>query len=622
MSYNSKPDAEHIVELGKQFERQFGAQKTLDDAQLDFITMSNRILAAKPKDGNVHKLRAGLGGLIVKLDAALLAVDPGLHVNPPSESEEDKEHASGKLEPWLSGAWRRSQQAGKTWKRLAKDVRSIGRAWFCVAPYHRLWATDEYFEMVERRKAAAEADDADATKAAEKDITAFKRDNFPIRMRYVNPRSTWAVLDADMPLPEVVEMVQMTGAEIKANYEKVPETINEKSDTKYKVFRWANWQWMADVLVEQDEGKILQKFEHGMGCNPYVLIEPETEILPENDKGWRWVGALFYVLDALEALDTIFTDMNTNLHNWTNSPISQSFDKDETPEDPKTGGRPPEVVLKPGTVVPIWNTEEFKEIPLPKLENQHILLLQEMKQHIQLALIRPLERGEAKSGTSQNMFVTQVQIAEREFDPFLDAFKDGAEEAGKRFFRSVISLNKNFPDRDADKVAVYDEMKKRNVIEVGPKDVRGWENAIQARMSRAIPVDEMLMVSKAQAKLSIGLAPETVYEQDLGFENPNSEIRKGFKHRLKEALFPLVVQQAQMYMGQITSQASPEELSEMTSTFTESSEDLQQFLTQQAQQIPELATLPIPGNINQSMANDRRTAVPMNPRGPEQQVLQ
>ena len=207
MSYNSVPDADHIRSLGESYRSTWSQQESLDTIMLSYLLAKNRQDVNKPGAGTPKGFRSGVGGLIVKEDAALLTVTPGLHVNVPTQDEKDKTHAS-LLENWLAGAWKASQMAGQVWTRKPFDLRGFGRAWSNLYPNPRLWGTPEYEKLIEDYQKAA--DDPDKRKEAEKALSLYKRDRWPIRWRYVSPRSTWTTFSGDMWLSEVAELRKMT----------------------------------------------------------------------------------------------------------------------------------------------------------------------------------------------------------------------------------------------------------------------------------------------------------------------------------------------------------------------------------------------------------------------------
>ena len=617
-----RPDPEYVYSFAERMRTEWGNQQKLDDAQLSYINYQNLIDTFKPKEGgnpSVKGFRSGIGGLIVKEDAALLTGTPGIHVNVPTEDEKDKRHASELLEPWLTGAWKLSQQAGQVWDRKPLSLRSIGRSWDNIYPFPKLWKNSEYDGLVQEYRSASEAEDSEKASHFEREIQKFKRDRFPIRWRHVDPRQTWTVFNGEIWLPEVVEIRKMTKDQLKAEFG--DDSIGEYGDKKYAgshecdVYEYADWEWCLTVIGGSNAGNagILREFEHSLGMSPYDLCE--AELLPDNDNKWRWAGALFYAQSMIDTFDELMSDLRENHRDNTRTATVIRVDP-EREDDPKNVGRPPQLKIEPGGQLTIWKTEEVLLAPVPQLNPQSIQLLQEVKQLVYQNMIRPVERGEAKSGTSQNQFVTAVQIAEREFDPSMRALVRSAENTCKRFMRSVQSLNKQFPG-DPDKVALFGEWKtksgkKEGVIEVGPDDVRGWENAVQCRLSRAIPIDRNLILNQAVLETNLQLAEETILEETLGYENPYDQIRKRRRSQMAEAMFQTVVLPAgvQWAQGQLLA-PTPGELQQVQQQLPGASPDLQAF----AQQLGM-----VPGGILQAAANERRAGVPQVPQVPQEAV--
>lgn len=633
-SWDRTPDAERIQDLAVALDDDWGNQQVLDEVMLSYMLLTNSVDSNKPTDtmqNGVKGFRGGLGGMVVKEDAALLTVTPGLHINVPTEDVKDREHSS-LLESWMAGAWKLSQMNGQVWFRKPTDLRGLGRAWSNVYPHPSLWTSKEYDAIV--REWADSADDPERRKAAEKKVQEWKRDRWPIRWRYVRPRGTWpSSFESQVWLPEVVEIRKMRRRDIEAEFgeEKLAgEYQHFSASAEIDVYEWANHDWCATVIAgEKDAPTIARKYEHGLGMSPYVLAE--AELLPDNDNGWRWAGALFHAQSMLETFDELMADLRENHRDNTRTPLLMFVDKEDYDEDAKVGGRPEQIKLEPGGKHTFWLGEKVELAPVPQINPQSIALLQEVKQLIFQNMIRPIERGEAKSGTSQNQFVTAVQIAEREFDPSMKALTQAAENVAKLHFRAVLSLNKRFPDRP-DKVAVFPQMgsKQKGVIEVGPDDVRGWENAIQARASRAIPIDRNIQVATAQGEMQLGLDPPYVYETTLGIENPEARIRASRRHRLLEATFQAATEETLARAQQKLNAATPADLQRVQELFAGASPDLQAALMQE---IPELAAMvqgapapteqaiPQPGDVNQSLANVRRTGTAQEPQLPDEAVM-
>ena len=615
MTYNSPPDAESVRNLAEALKTDWGRQSTLDNAMLSYLLVQNKQDVNKPNPDSVKGFRSGIGGLIVKEDAALLTVTPGLHMNVPTDDEDDKTHAS-LLENWGAGAWKASQQAGQVWYRKPQDLRGLGRAWSNVYPNPRLWGTPEYEKLLEAYRTAVDGKDPEEIKAAEKAIALFKRDRWPIRWRYVAPRQTWTTFTGDMWLPEVVEIRKMTRLQLETEYgkEKLPAEYygsGMTSGTAIDVYEYANHEYCAVVIGSKKEPKIAHEYRHSLGMSPYILCE--AELLPDNDSGWRWAGALFYAQDMIDTFDGVLADLVENHRDNTRTPLLIKLNRDTYDEDVKVAGRPKQIELKPGSQHTMWTDEGVELAPVPQINAQSIQLLQEMKQLIYQSMIRPVERGEAKSGTSQNQFVTAVQIAEREFDPSMKALNLAAENFGKLAFRCVLSLNKEWPDYP-DKVAVFVE---KGLIEVGPKDVIGWENGWQGVGSRAIPIDRNLILAQAQSEKALGIAPETWMEATLGYQDPQGEMRKARRAQLADAMFQSVVLPAAIQWAQQQAlQPTQGELGQVQQMLPQASPGLQQFAAGSG-----IAGTEVPPGVLQAQANVGRTGVPQIPQTPTEMVM-
>lgn len=637
MAWNSEPDADKIVKLAKRLEERWGQQAVLDDAMLPYVMMEAvHKSVAKNDDGKPGQaFRSGIGGVLWREDTALMKVYPGIHVNVPTEDPEDEDHASGVLEPWLTAAFRISQQGGEVWLRQPEDLDLLGRAWSNVYHFPGLWADDpEYQKLLKRWEEAEE--DSDEFKEIEKEIQAFRRDNWPIRWRYVDPRHTWTTFNGERWLPEVVEVRKMTRADIEEVYgeKALPEGVKGDGmhdSTEIDVYDWANWVYCATVASygggERAESKFLKKpFRHNLGRNPYVLTE--ANLAPPNDKGIRWTGALFYAQDSIKLFDQIIADLQMNHMENTRAPVVPFLDPEARQDSEILAGRDGQMELGPGAEKQAMLAKERLElVPVPQINPQSIALLQEIKELIQQNFIRPVERGQALSGTSQNLFTSQVEIAQREFDPLMLALAEGGKQVCQLMMRCVFALNEGYQDYP-DKVYVFTDMakskKRKGVIGVGPKDVKGWENAVQLRMQKAIPMAPLIQYNTAQAALAVGLSPATVYEKDLGFENPLAEIRKARLFELEKEAFNQAVQEVVKRAGQKLQQATAGQVTDIARLFTHASPGLQEFLATLGQgggASPPAAgnanaTIPAPPGTLQGMANMRRAGNVQNPQAP------
>jgi hypothetical protein len=304
----------------------------------------------------------------------------------------------------------------------------------------------------------------------------------------------------------------------------------------------------------------------------------------------------------IDTHDEILAELRENHRDNTKGQIVQKFDPSFYDEGAKVLGRPKVEKIQPGgPPIALWTTEGFELTPVPQINDQSLVLLGKVQELIYTTKLSPALRGEAKSGTSQNQYVTQIQIAERATDPYLKAMNNHAEYVAKRMFRAVQTLD--------EPVAVFVE---KGLIEVSPSDVRGWENAVNARSDRAIPIDKNLIDNQASVELNaLKLSRETVYEQTLGFADPHSEIRKSEADQLRQSAFQILAQKVAAMAEGVLQQPSPQQVDEFNSLFATASPELQQMLT---------ADPSIAGKIMKSSANMGRTGVPQQQRGPTEQV--
>lgn len=597
----------------------WGPQKVLDEVMASYLFLDNYLDAAKsgtgPQKGKAF--RSGVGPLAVKQDAAIITVDAFIHIDTPTEEQEDREHASGLLEPWLAAAKKLSQQTGNVVYRQPMDLRGFGRTWSNVYPHPDLWsdADSEYHRLVE---AYDNAEGEEALKEAKAELSAYKRDNWPIRWTYVDPRGTWTYFGGQRWLPEVTETLKMSADDIADEYgEEFVPGQTKSGAAEIEVIRYANYKWCADVI----DKKVAYQWEHGLKRPAYIL--GESELLPSNDKGLRWAGGLYYAQNMQDVFDEILTDLRTNHRNNTVAQMGVWLDKDSYEESAKVGGRPPPMTLQPGgPPLMFWTGEDVRPIQLPPMNPQSVDLLRFTYNLIQQSMIRPIERGEAKSGTSQNQFSTAVQISERSFGPSMKAMTGMMDDFAKLAFACVERLDEPVP--------VY-TLHGKGVIEVAPKDVKGWYNAVHSVSDNAIPIDRNSQVATAQAEQNVGVSVETSLER-LGFENPGAEMRKKDRENLRNATMEAMIEAAKQRSAEMLTVSPPGTMEAIIESLVSATPALQELLKTllgqgappPAPPTPPMPTPPmgpaIPGTVNQSMANERRAGVPQMPRMPGEAV--
>lgn len=592
MNLTGKPHKDDIVKLGTFYkDTKWAAQKILDDEMADYMMLKNPVDVTKTSDKPAKGFRSGLGGLLVKEDAALITVEPGVNFNNPDPDDETaKRFIDDVMEPWAIAMRKLAQQAGNVSSRLPLDLRGFGRAWDSVLPHPHLWAGDEFKEMVGKM---VTTDDPAKRAGIFKDLQLAKTRMVPIRQMYVSPRGTWSDFSTEFWLPEVVEIRQMKKQEI-------IDRFGEKSLGPHKgdtsptrdVFIWANHQWVCAVLPHKDGGNFLgEPFEHGFRRSPYECME--AELAPENEIGYRWLGALFYARHMLDAYDEGLSDLRELNRDDTRRPRIIKVDRDSYPENQLIEGRPRDIDIYDGLTM--FMDEEIILGPTSELNPEHNKYLQETKAAIRETMIRPVERGATLSGQSQNLFTTAVQIAEREFDPSMKAITQHAERTIERYLCCVESLGEPVP--------VFYEQKGKGVIEVTPEQAKRWKHAAQARASRAIPIDQNIIASTAERWQALGISKETTREVVMGIGNPAAEERKAKKEMLRDALWQNVTLPALLQRFAVPGPVSPEQEAKIAEMMGSASPDLREFIEQE---------------IGRSAAGKQKQGIPQQPQLPQE----
>ena len=605
-------DAPEIQALAARLKSRYSTQNKWDQLQIDFVTMTNTVTVNSPgvPNNGVKGVRSGLGGYVVRENAQLVRGTPLIHLNIPDNDEKMRDWAGSTGEPWLTAALIQSQRGGKTWARQPTDLFTVGRAWSYCSAIPSEYDSPEYKEMVE---AYADADpESEEYRTLKAEIKKYKQACLPIIWRYVSPRQTWLVRDAVHPLPLVVEIRKMHYDDIKSEFGEEACAGHKRGDTPIEVIHYANHMYCGTVVSGQkaENATLAKDYEHGMGMNPYTLVE--GELLPENENGVEWAGSIFHSLDTLETMDEILSDLRHNHREWTLAPIVQTFDPDLYDETTKVQGRPKTITIKGAAELSKWKDETWDLAPVPQLNQQSIYLLEKLEEMVTQQLIFDVRRGEAKSGTSNVLGTSLVQISERKFNPYLEALNDAYENVCKLHIRSLSSLNREYPD-SPDDVYVFPNYKGSGAIGTSPKDWVGWENAIQCRLDRALDVEESQKIGNAERMIAMGMAPEAVMEEFLGRENAAMDIQRGHQSALQAGMRDQTMQAILALSGNAISQLAPEEMAEFQDLMANDPE-LQNLV----------AGLPatIPGNQRQANSNSDRMGVPIAPQEQTQPMTQ
>ena len=603
-NYLKVQDAEYIRKFARRMESRWAAQEKVDTRAAGLYTKQASVSVATQGDNqDVVAVSGGIAGQGIDQDVALITVFPFLRVNNPDPKDEDlKKRIDSLVEPWLAAVRKRSQ-IGPVEERAIADLPLFGRSWTNLFPLPRLWADSPKFQDLLKQYQDLVSDGGDEKNITEarKALELFRRDHFPIRWRYVNPRSTWYQHSDEVHLPEVIEIRTMTAADILSNYneEDLPDGFSDGDDEReVKVYTYTNHVQTATTVDDGGDPHLVHDFEHGMGLNPYILSE--TKPYYDNPLGIRWVGSLFHISDQIELFDQLMSDYATNHRMNAITPRIWEHLPDDT--DPQTLGRPDPDQLTPGQDVHIWaGLEKVYLAPVPQIQQQAIQLLQEVKERINSAFLQPHLGGESKSGESNVLFNTRFQVSDRQFQGKVRAIGDAAEQFGELAFRCVKALNDKVPDTDK----VYALSERHGWLGLSPKDVDGLEGCVQARIDRELPINMTAKVQRAQMLKEFGLPMSLILESVLNYENPEDIMDQAFVERAVAASEEAAIQQVWAQANFIIQQAAQGNAGGLSDRVAALPPAFQQGL--------QLAGAPGMGGMGQSMGNMAREGSPQAP---------
>jgi hypothetical protein len=606
LAYNTDESVEgglatYIKKYAERKKRQYSQQDNLDTAILALELMDNKIGVAMPPDssGKPNALHFGIWNQLVRRDAAVLTVEPFIHFNEPNPDDaKDREHSS-KLEGFVNTAIKKSKVLPSMTEMLRRDLVGKGRAWRFTSQVPQVWATEEIEALVEK---AEEEKDTDKKLALLSDIEEKQRDNWPIRIRYVNPVGTYTDFGGTRWLPEVVECRKMQCDSIKDAYD-IDCGCEESRGKDHEVYVYANWKCCATVIDTKD-AELAHYWEHHLNKNPYSLAETN---ITDSDRGYRWMPQLFHAKGLIEELDKLISDRSTNSHNTALGHVMQIHDREEYPEDMIKKGRPEVVDMKPGGTTAWWGIKQVIQAPQPELTEQHTEHFKFVYEAVMRHADYPIERGETKSGDTGVSLTTSYQISQRRFSPSLDAIVAEAEDQAITVTRVPAALNSEYPG-SVDKLTIFDQYKGHGALSVTPKDFLGQQMAIQAIVEPAIPVDRNRQLANARSLQEIQMSRQTVYEE-AGIEDPETEIRNANRQAMLDAAIqqvgiPTAIQLSTFRFKQPT----PEAQQAISTLMPDATPQLQDILTGAG-----VGT----SSQSQSLANTGRATVPQDQSGRE-----
>lgn len=587
--HDKKLDVSDIRDKVTEYETFWGNQKHIDTLQLDIINLTNRDLTTPGTDGRAFQ--SGIGNIIHLEQSALFTGDPSVVMNAPEDEPDLLDFVNNKGEPWINGAIKRSQEPGRVFVRKPPDMLAIGRGVSFFSPVPGRWASKEILDLIKQAEAAT---DESEIKRLRREIALYRRDKWPFRYRYVDPTTClFAPFDGDERLPLVIEHKRMSAEAIRIQYG--DDAISGDSDsTEIEVYPFGN-HFETGIYIASGEGNIVKRHEHGLDMSPYSLME--AKLFTPNKKNWRWRGMLFAALDLIPGFDQLLTNYMDYVQRYTYSPIGIFYDEEEYDDDARTAqGRPKDMALEPGKTYAFWNSEDVKPLFNPQMNDQQFLIIQEMKQLIYTNLVSDTARGDPKSGTSNNQFVTALQAVRQQAEPYMQAIEDDYRTLAIQHFRGVSALSKGLDDPDP--VEVISGLKGKNFIGMKPKDIPGIEPLTQGVMDRSSLTDQQISANLSESLVRLGVAREQVLEEIMGYPQPDRVIARGWQSQMDQAIFEQDMTALLAVSGQQFAAMTPAEEEEFSELAPNASEGAQQALQGLFQNTP--------GPELQARSNERR----------------
>lgn len=571
-----------IVDLATELGKQFQGQKALDELCLGIVMQKHIVEMAADPNFPSKPVGMGRGALITKQNYAFLATPPFTSFNAPKESQ--KAHAE--LLEQANGAVWKASGARKAWLRATSDVASVGRGWLTIYASPKRWSGEEF-----KKK------DDETDKEYLERLRELKLEKFPIVASYVDFHDCWPTFDEMGEVDQVVKKSRMKVRQIKREY---GVTLADKRDEEeVEVIRYADSEEARTIIGGKDAVEAREPFEHGLGMNPFVLLE--APVLPDNDDGWRWAGSVFDLRHLIPELDGAFSDLRHQTKRQTHSQPVLNLDLEGRRLQSPTAKSNADLIEDSPDKPLILDLKESHSDRFPHgLTSPEVMaFLDRGDMVVKENAIRPVLLGILEGDASGVKYNTGAAIAQGSFGPAIENLGLAADGVTRRNLASIKALSKDFADiTDADKVPVIyaDGKGGSKVIEIGPDDVRGWGGAgtIESRIDLNIPINENaeIMTARAYADSKDGLgSTETALRRWCHVEDPIREMRTRRKEALTLALDASLVRCIEARGMQIQAQPTtqPGVLAQrMAALPPEIQGVIQQYGASRGQQIPGL----------------------------------
>ena len=536
-------NAKEIEELADHLDKQFDQQTKNDKLDQAIIRQQHVIEAQKDPKRNVVAVGTGYGKLVRSQNFSFLSSRPFVAFNAPRDTL--KEHAE-MLEAANQGVWKLSG-AYLAWLRAIQDVVDVGRGWLLTHALPQFWKGLDFSQ----RPNEPDKEYLDR-------LDDLKLANFPIVVRHIDVRSTWPTFTLKRELDQVVSIGEMTVRQAEIAYGS--RFGREKDTEKVKVITYADHHVMETVIAKH--GGVMgvgdtptefakESWEHGMGMNPFVLMEAPP--LPENNEGVVWEGSIASLRYLVPEMDGALTDWRHNTKRNTHSNMVLNLDLEERKGSAPDGTANADLItIGPDGRIVLDLEEKIFDYAGSQTNPDIPGVISAMRSFTQEGAIRPALLGILEqAGDSGVRYNTGAQLAQKQFGPALDYLSVAAENVTRHLFASIIAFSETFKDigLEDDKIPIYfvdsDGISQRKKL--SSSDVKGWADRSQAKLELAIPLQENAEIMTARlAADPVGgvMSLETAMERFAHIANPLEEIRKRDLDKIRAALVEQRVQAA------------------------------------------------------------------------------
>lgn len=464
-------------------------------------------------------IKSGLAPEVVDRLQGLFTADPSYKV-PLKGVSKGGQTAATKLEDWLNAMVRQAtyESGEDTWDLIIHDVLMYGVGACLVMIDPTPWKGMPPYQAPSELDTAEEAE---AKFASNDRIEAWKKRNrVPILWRHVPGPSVHYMRD-DNGLAEAFDITWRPCASIASSYPDSQfartwgaQRVDSLETIEWApVFRWANRRFaatgIAPLMMFQDDAPngqswsgehsfLREPWEHGLENEcPYVIIDGYVtgKRLPEE----RNLGVLHQVRQQIKDIDMLMSQKATaaRMFAWPTPVLEMSA------ESPRTArGRPKGFKWRETEMIMLLPGEKLNFL-LPEQGPDIDEMINLLYRNIDRLTLASVAYGQAGQGVTSGYAISQLmQAMAGKFAPLEKHMRNGYERIGRLFLKAVATLNMDVP--------VYDRVKGKGYISIGPEDVGDYPPQIEAKVKAEIEQD-----LNANAQAAIQLMQAGIWDIDL-----------------------------------------------------------------------------------------------------------